>query len=53
MMNEELLYQLYETSINMIKTIDLISIENKMLDDQHYLCWKDSLNAVSLDPDRD
>lgn len=50
---KDLLYQLYETSVQMLRTIEEISIENKMLDDQHYLCWKDSLNVLSLDPDRE
>lgn len=53
MTNKELLYQLYETSIKMIELIDKLSIENNMIDSQHYLCWKDSLNSLSLDPDRD
>lgn len=52
-MNEELIYQLYETSIKMLNIIDKLSIENNMLDDQHYLCFKDSLNSLSLDPDRE
>lgn len=51
-MNEELICQLYETSIKLVKIIDQLSIENNMLDDQHYLCFKDSLNSLSLDPDR-
>lgn len=52
-MNKELLCQLYETSIKIIEIIDKLSIDNKMLDSQHYLLWKDSLNSLSLDPDRE
>lgn len=52
-MNEELICQLYETSIEMLNIIDKLSIENKMINSQHYLCWKDQLNALSLDPDQD
>ena len=37
----------------MLETIDRISIEDNLLDDQHYLLWKDSINALSLDPDRE
>jgi hypothetical protein len=37
----------------MLYSIDDLSIENKMLDTQEYLLWKDTLNSLSLDPDRD
>lgn len=53
MKTKELICQLYETSIKMIELIDNLSIENDMIDSQHYLCWKDSLNSFSLDPDRE
>ena len=53
MKTKELLCQLYETSIKMLQTIEDMSIENEMLDEQEYLLWKDTLNALSLDPDRD
>ena len=52
-MNEELICQLYETSIKLLNIIDKLSIENKMINSQHYLCWKDQLNVLSLDPDQD
>ena len=53
MKTKELICQLYETSIKMIELIDKLSIENDMIDSQHYLCWKDYLNFFSLDPDRE
>lgn len=49
---EELLYQLYETSIKMLQTIENLSIENDMLDNQQYILWKDNLNSLSIDIDR-
>lgn len=52
MNDKELIYQLYRNSIEMLKTIDHISIENGMIDTQEYLDWKDDLNTISLDPDR-
>ena len=52
MSNKDLLCQLYETSIKMLYLIDDLSIKNKMLDTQEYLLWKDSLNTLSIDPDR-
>lgn len=53
MNKKNLLCQLYETSIEMISIIDKMSIENEMLDSQEYLLWKDKLNSLSIDPDRD
>ena len=53
MKTKELICQLYETSIKMLYLIDDLSIENKMLDTQEYLLWKDTLNTLSIDPDRE
>ncbi len=53
MITKELICQLYETSIKMLRSIENLSIENEMLDTQEYLLWKDTLNSLSLDPDRD
>ena len=50
-MNKELLCQLYETSIKLLEIIEKLSAE-EMLDSQEYLQWKDSLNFLSIDPDR-
>lgn len=52
MKTKELLCQLYETSIKMLYIIENLSIENEMLDTQEYLLWKDTLNILSIDPDR-
>lgn len=52
MKTKELLCQLYETSIKMLYAIENLSIENEMLDTQEYLLWKDTLNTLSIDPDR-
>ncbi len=52
MKTEELLCQLYETSVKMLRIIENLSIEHKMLDTQEYLLWKDTLNSLSIDPDR-
>lgn len=52
-MNNEQMYELYESNIKEIKAIDNLSRAYGLLDDQHYLLWKDSLNSLSLDPDRD
>lgn len=49
----KLLCQLYETSIKMLQIIEKLSIENGMLDTQEYLTFQDSLNALSLDPNRE
>lgn len=51
-MTNDLICQLYETSIKMLNVIDRLSIENNMIDTQEYLLWKDSMNELSLDPDR-
>ena len=44
--------QLYKTSVQMLQLIEDFSIECDMLDTQEYLNWKDDLNRISLDPDR-
>jgi len=36
----------------MLYAIENLSIENEMLDTQEYLLWKDTLNTLSIDPDR-
>jgi hypothetical protein len=36
----------------MLQSIENLSIEHEMLDTQEYLLWKDTLNSISLDPDR-
>jgi hypothetical protein len=36
----------------MLQLIEDFSIEYDMLDTQEYLNWKDDLNRISLDPDR-
>lgn len=48
----DLFYQLYETSVNMIKAIDELSILNGLEDSQEYLNFKDELNSISIDRDR-
>ena len=49
----KLFHQLYEANIKMIEAIENLSIEYDMLDEQDYLDWKDTLNKLSLDPDRE
>ena len=51
-MTNKLLCQLYETSISLTEIIEQMSIDSDMLDSQEYLDWKDSINTLSLDPDR-
>jgi hypothetical protein len=51
-MKNKSLCQLYETSVRLLKVIDKLSMEEDMLDEQDYLDWKDSLNELSVDPDR-
>lgn len=52
-MRTDLFRQLYEANIDEIKAIEQLSIDHNMLDNGYYLYWKDSLNKLSLDPDRD
>lgn len=49
-MKNKSLCQLYETSIQMLKIIEDLSTD--MLDEQEYLDWKDELNRLSIDKDR-
>lgn len=51
-MRTDLFRQLYEANIDEIKAIEQLSIDYNMLDNEHYLTWKDELNALSLDSDR-
>ena len=46
------LCQLYETSIKLLQSIEKLSIDNNMLDEQEYIDWKDELNKLSIDVDR-
>lgn len=52
-MTNKLIYQLYETSIKMLEIIEKLSLEEDMIDNQEYLDWKDKLNELSIDSDRD
>ena len=52
-MNTKLFKDLYQANIDEIKAIEQLSIDYNMLDTQEYLLWKDTLNSLSLDPDRD
>lgn len=45
--------QLYDSIIKQIEAVENLSIEYDMLDSQEYLNYKDKLNKLSLDPDRD
>ena len=53
MTNENLICKLFDASINMIYYIDQLAIKNDMLDFMSYLEWKDKLNKLSMDPDRE
>lgn len=48
-MLNEIIYQLYETSIEMLKSIRELSIRNGLNNDQKFIFWQDELNALSLD----
>ena len=43
---------LYQANIDEIKAIEQLSIDLDLLDSQDYLNWKNALNALSLDSDR-
>jgi len=47
------LYKLYELTIKQIEEVEALSKICNMLDDQKYLDWKDNLNRLSIDPDRE
>lgn len=49
---KETLYKFYETSIDLLNMIEVLSVNNNMLDDQKYLDWKDAINRISIDLDR-
>jgi hypothetical protein len=51
-MTNKLICQFYETSIKMLEIIEKLSLEEDMIDNQEYLDWKDKLNELSIDPDR-
>ena len=53
MTDKDLLRQLYKKNIKEIKQIEDLSIKYNMLDEQEYLNWKDELNKLSIDLDRD
>ena len=53
MKRTDLLRQLYEANINEIKAIEQLSIDYNMLDNGYYLDWKDKLNKLSIDIDRE
>jgi len=52
-MNTKLFQELYEANIKEITAIERLSIENNMLDNGYYLDWKDKLNKLSIDIDRE
>lgn len=45
--------ELYETIIRMIKSTENLAKEYNLLDSQDYLDFKDNLNLLSLDLDRE
>lgn len=51
-MNTKLFKDLYQANIDEIKAIEQLSIDHNMLDNEYYLHWKDKLNKLSLDSDR-
>lgn len=53
MTNENLICKLFEISTKLIYYIDQLAIKNDMMDFTSYLEWKDKLNALSMDPDRE
>lgn len=53
MRKSELFQQLYEANIKQTEAIEELSKFENMLDSQSYLNWKDKLNELSLDPDRE
>lgn len=53
MKRTDLLRELYEANIKEITAIEKLSIENNMLDNGYYLDWKDKLNKLSIDIDRE
>jgi hypothetical protein len=51
-MRTEIFRDLYQANIDEIKAIEELSIDHNMLDNGYYLHWKDELNKLSLDIDR-
>ena len=49
---KKLFKDLYKANIDEIKAIEHLSEIHDMLDTQEYLNWKDTLNKLSLDTDR-
>ena len=52
-MNTKLFKDLYQANIDEIKAIEQLSIDCNMLDNGYYLNWKDELNKLSLDSNRE
>ena len=52
-MDTKLFRDLYQANIDEIEAIERLSIEHNMLDTGYYLAWKDKLNKLSIDLDRD
>ena len=51
-MDTKLFRDLYKANIDEIKAIERLSIDHNMLDNGYYLNWKDEINKLSLDSDR-
>ena len=51
-MDTKLFKDLYQANIDEIKAIEQLSIDHNMLDNGYYLNWKDKINKLSLDSDR-
>ena len=52
-MDTKLFRDLYQANIDEIEAIERLSIDHNMLDSQEYLDWKNKLNQLSIDLDRD
>jgi hypothetical protein len=52
-MDTKLFRDLYQANIDEIEAIERLSIDHNMLDNGYYLAWKDKLNKLSIDLDRD
>lgn len=44
---------LYQANLDEIRAIEQLSIDCNMLDNGYYLHWKDELNKLSIDIDRE
>lgn len=49
-MFNEIIYQLYEASFEMLKSIKELSIRKGLSNDQKFIDWQDKINEISLDP---